>query len=81
MKTLAILSLLILAASTWVGFTDLGDPNDHMNKLSGKIRSLLKWKWLQRRFILTRIGLVVGVVRSDVNNGHQTFHVAASNPA
>jgi len=53
-------SLAILVFATWIGFTDLEDTNDAMNRFSGWIKNVFKWRWLHKRFILTKIGLVVG---------------------
>ena len=53
-------SLAILVIATWIGFTDIKDPKDPMNKLNGWIKNVFKWRWLYSRYILTKILLIVG---------------------
>ncbi len=59
-KWLSVISLAILVFATLIGFTDVNDPNDCMNNLKRLINSVFKWNWLNKRYILTKILLVLG---------------------
>ena len=63
-KICAVISLLVFAAATWIGFVELDNPNRWENKLKARLNIIftkLKWDWaVNNRFILTKIGLIVG---------------------
>ncbi len=61
-KIIALISFGILVIATWIGFVDPKDTNDPANRLTLRIRKALKCGWLQRRYILTRIGLIIGFI-------------------
>ncbi len=61
-KFLAISSLVILLFAAYIGFVDKDDRNDSMYKFKDWINNTLKWKWLQKRYILTRITLAIGLI-------------------
>jgi len=63
-KICAVTSLLVFAAATWIGFVELDNPNRWENKLKAQLNIIfieLKWNWaVNNRFILTKIGLIIG---------------------
>ena len=61
-KVIASISFVILVFATWIGFVDLKDTNDPANRITLRIRETFKWRWLEKRFILTKIGLIIGLI-------------------
>ena len=61
-KVIALISLLILVVAAWIGFVDVNDKNDIANRFSSWIKRTFKYKCLQRPYILTRIGLIIGFI-------------------
>ena len=63
-KICAAVSLLVFVSATWIGFVELDNPNRWENKLKARLNIIftkLKWDWaVNNRFILTKIGLIVG---------------------
>jgi hypothetical protein len=66
-KVMALLSLLIFVGAAWIGFVDIKDPNVLANRLSAWIKRKFKWSWLQQKYILTRVGLLVGLILGIVS--------------
>lgn len=63
-KICAVISLVIFAIATWIGFVELDNPNRWENKLKARLNVIfirLKWNWaVDNRFALTKIGLIIG---------------------
>lgn len=63
-KICAVISLLVFVTATWIGFVELDNPNRWENKLKARLNVMfirLKWNWaVNNRFILTKIGLIIG---------------------
>ena len=63
-KICAIISLSVFVTAAWIGFVELDNPNRWENKLKARLNIIfmkLKWNWaVNNRFILTKIGLVIG---------------------
>lgn len=58
-QLVAGLSLTVFTVASLIGFVDAKDKNDPFNKLKRYVNSTLKWKWLDKPYILTRIGLII----------------------
>jgi hypothetical protein len=63
-KILAIISLVLFGFATWIGFVEIDNPNTFETKVLKRNadRLLGNGKWLQKRFILTKIVLGIGFI-------------------
>ena len=59
-KWLAGISLLFFAFTAYIGFIEPEDRNDKMNKLKGWTNNTFKWRWMLKRYIITKIFLGIG---------------------
>ena len=61
-KVLSGLSLLAFAVATLMGFTDPEDTNNIFSKLAEIIKRIFKCQRLNKPYVLTRIGLIIGFI-------------------
>lgn len=65
-KVLAVISLSAFTIAALVGFEIPEDTNNIFSKCAVCIKNKLKWQWLEKRYSLSRIvvmgGLIFGIV-------------------
>lgn len=60
-KLITGVSLFIFVFAAWIGFTDICDTSDPMNRVNAWVKKhILKWKCFQRRYAVTKMGLIIG---------------------
>ena len=61
-QVIAGLSLLVFTMAALIGFTKPDDETDPFVKLKRCINNTLKWRCLEKPYILTKIGLIIAFI-------------------
>ncbi len=66
-KVLSLLSLLVFTVAAWIGFTDPEDQDNSFSKLAVSIKRIFKCQRLNKRYSLTKMGLMIGLILGIVS--------------
>ncbi len=61
-QVIAGFSLFVFTIATLLGFTIPDDKTDPFVKLKICINNTLKWRWLEKPFILTKMGVIIAFI-------------------